>query len=158
MLAKPEHLRLPSSYPWTLVALLWFCAFLNNADRSLLVAVMPAIRAEFNLTNTQLALPTTIFFWVYAISVFITSRFGDKKLRSLVIIWGLILWSIATGLVSLSIGFVMLIGTRALVAVGEATYYPSATALISDWHPNKTRSRALSLHQTGVFAAPCLAL
>jgi len=46
----------------------------------------------------------------------------------------------------------MLIGTRALVAVGEATYYPSATALISDWHGNKTRGRALSLHQTGVFA------
>jgi MFS family permease len=73
-------------------------------------------------------------------------------LRSQVITWGLIFWSVATGQVSLSTGFAMLIGTRALVAVGEATYYPSATALISDWHYNKTRGRALSLHQTGVFA------
>lgn len=144
--------RAPSArYPWVLVGLLWICAFLNSSDRSLLVGVMPAIREEFGLTNTQLALPTTIFFWVYAGSVFLTSRFGDKMRRSQVIIGGLIFWSIATGFVSLSTGFAMLIGARALVAVGEATYYPSATALISDWHPNKTRGQALSLHQTGVF-------
>ncbi|HWN67478.1 MAG TPA: MFS transporter [Haliangium sp.] len=141
-----------SNYPWLLIALLWCCAFLNSSDRSLLVGVMPDIRDEFDLTNTQLALPTTIFFWVYAGAVFLTSRFGDKMMRSQVIIWGLIFWSVATGLVSLSTGFAMLLGTRALVAVGEATYYPSATALISDWHSNKTRGRALSLHQTGVFA------
>src|SRR5688572_1065835 len=139
-------------YPWVLIGLLWLCAFLNSADRSILVAVMPSIRDEFGLTNTQLALPTTVFFWIYAVAAFITSRLGDKTNRSLVILWGLIFWSMATGLVSLSTGFAMLIGTRALVAVGEATYYPSATALISDWHSNKSRGRALSLHQTGVFA------
>ena len=148
-LAWPAGVR---SYPWLLIGLLWMCAFLNSSDRSLLVGVMPAIREEFGLTNTQLALPTTIFFWVYAAAVFLTSRFGDKMRRSQVIVWGLIFWSVATGLVSLSTGFAMLIGARALVAVGEATYYPSATALISDWHGNKTRGRALSLHQTGVFA------
>lgn len=148
----PSRAGAPSNYPWLLVGLLWICAFLNSSDRSLLVGVMPAIREEFGLTNTQLALPTTIFFWVYAAAVFVTSRFGDKMRRSQVIIGGLIFWSVATGFVSLSTGFAMLIGARALVAVGEATYYPSATALISDWHPNKTRGRALSLHQTGVFA------
>ena len=38
------------------------------------------------------------------------------------------------------------------VAMGEATYYPTATALISDWHRPAMRGRALSLHQTAVFA------
>jgi MFS family permease len=116
------------------------------------VAVMPQIRDEFGLSPTRLALITSVFFWVYAAAAFITSRLGDKTRRSQVILWGLVFWSMATGLVSFSTGFAMLIGMRALVAVGEATYYPSATALISDWHPNRTRSRALSIHQTGVFA------
>jgi MFS family permease len=156
MTVTPEGARDSRAYPWILIGLLWCCAFLNNADRSLLVAVMPALREEFHLTNTQLALPTTIFFWVYAIAVFLMSRFGDKMMRSVVIMWGLVFWSLATGMITLSTGFAMLIGMRALVAVGEATYYPSATALISDWHPNKTRSRALSLHQTGVFAGALL--
>jgi len=145
-----------STYPWIVVGLLWLCAFLNNGDRSLLVAVMPAIRAEFDLTNTQLALPTTVFFWVYAIAVLLTSRLGDRKLRSNVILGGLLLWSAATGMVSLSSSFAMLIAVRALVAASEAPYYPSATALISDWHPQRTRGRALSLHQTGVFAGALL--
>ncbi|MBW8812276.1 MAG: MFS transporter [Caulobacterales bacterium] len=150
--APPGRLGSVGNYAWMAVGLLWICAFLNSSDRSLIVGVMPAIREEFHLSNTQLALPTTIFFWVYAGAVFLTSRFGDKLARSQVITWGLVFWSLATGLVSLSTGFAMLIGTRALVAVGEATYYPSATALISDWHSNRTRGRALSLHQTGVFA------
>jgi MFS family permease len=47
---------------------------------------------------------------------------------------------------------VTLIIVRGLVATGEATYYPTAAALISDWHRSGTRSRALSIHQTGVFA------
>ncbi|MDB5456136.1 MAG: transporter [Caulobacter sp.] len=140
------------AYPWLLVGLLWLCAFLNSADRSILVAVMPQIREEFHLSATGLALVTSVFFWVYAVAAFITSRLGDKIQRSQVILWGLVFWSIATGLVTFATGFAMLIGMRAFVAAGEATYYPSATALISDWHPSKTRSRALSLHQTGVFA------
>ena len=141
-----------AGYPWLLIGLLWLCAFLNSADRSILVAVMPQIRDEFGLSPTRLALITSVFFWVYAVAAFITSRLGDKTERSRVILLGLVFWSIATGMVSFATGFAMLIGMRALVAVGEATYYPSATALISDWHPNRTRGRALSLHQTGVFA------
>src|SRR4030095_11396889 len=32
------------------------------------------------------------------------------------------------------------------------TYYPTGTALISDWHRPAMRSRALSIHQTAVLA------
>ena len=42
-------------------------------------------------------------------------------------------------------GLITLIVIRGLVAAGEATYYPTAAALISDWHRSGTRSRALSI-------------
>jgi MFS family permease len=45
----------------------------------------------------------------------------------------------------------MLLAFRGLVAFGEAFYYPTATALISDWHRPAMRSRALSIHQTAVL-------
>lgn len=140
------------NYPWILIGLLWMAAFLNSADRSILVAVMPEIRTEFDLSLTQLGLLNSIFFWVYAAAVFFTGQLGDGARRSRVIIYGLVFWSIATGLVPLTTGFIMLLGLRSVVAAGESTYYPSATALISDWHKPIHRSRALSLHQTGVFA------
>ena len=141
-----------SRYPWTLIVLLWLVAFLNAADRSIIVAVMPSIRDEFDLNNNQLALINSLFFWVYAVCAFLAGRMGDSVRRSRIIIYGLVFWSVATGLTALSTGFAVLLAYRVLVAAGEATYYPSATALISDWHQPKWRSRALSLHQTGVFA------
>ncbi|HEV2569555.1 MFS transporter [Sphingomonas sp.] len=141
-----------SRYPWLLIGLLWMVAFLNAADRSILFTVMPQLKTEFGLTATKLALLNSVFFWVYAVCAFLSGSLGDKSRRSRVIIYGLLFWSVATGLVSLSTGFAMLLGLRALVAMGEATYYPTATALISDWHRPEMRGRALSLHQTAVFA------
>jgi MFS family permease len=150
MTASPRSRSL--DYPWILIGLLWVVAFLNSADRSIIIAVMPSIKAEFGLDNTELALLNSLFFWVYAVCAFLSGRLGDTVRRTRIIIYGLVFWSMATGLTALSTGFAMLLAFRGLVAMGEATYYPTATALISDWHQPKWRSRALSLHQTGVFA------
>jgi MFS family permease len=139
-------------YPWVLIGLLWVVAFLNAADRSVIVAVMPSIRTEFGLNDTQLALISSVFFWVYAVAALFSGRMGDSVRRTRVVIYGLGFWSVATGIVPLSTGFAMLLGLRAVVAAGESTYYPTATALIGDWHSPVTRSRALSAHQTAVFA------
>jgi MFS family permease len=142
------------NYPWVLIGLLWMVAFLNAADRQILITVMPLLREEFGLTDTMLALLNSVFFWVYAVAAFLSGRLGDGTRRSQVIIYGLAFWSMATGIVPFATGFAMLLALRGLVALGEATYYPTATALISDWHKPSMRGRALSLHQTAVFAGP----
>jgi len=139
-------------YPWALIGLLWVVAFLNAADRSILVAVMPTLRTEFGLTDTELALLSSVFFWIYAAGAFFLGRAGDSIRRTRVVLYGLIFWSVATGASSLATGFAMLLAFRGLVAVGESAYYPTATALIGDWHRPAMRSRALSIHQTAVFA------
>lgn len=141
-----------SRYPWFLIGLLWVVSFLNAADRSVIVAVMPSIRDEFQLSPTQLALVPAVFFWFYAGAALFSGRLGDSARRTRIVIYGLAFWSIATGIVPLSTGFAMLLATRAIVAIGESTYYPTATALIGDWHGPAVRSRALSIHQTAVFA------
>ena len=144
--------REPASYPWVLIGLLWLVAFLNAADRNILIAVLPELKTEFGLTNSQLALLGSVFFWVYAVGAFIVGRVGDSVRRTRVIIVGLVFWSVATGMSALATGFALLLAMRALVAVGESAYYPTATALIGDWHKPAMRSRALSIHQTAVFA------
>ena len=141
-----------ASYPWLLIGLLWTAAFLNSAGRQILITVLPQVRAEFGLSATQLALINSVGFWVYAVGSLIFGRLGDATHRSRLIVGGLAFWAVATGMVSASTGLITLIAIRGLVATGEATYYPTAAALISDWHRSGTRSRALSIHQTGVFA------
>ena len=78
-------------YPWILIGLLWLVAFLNAADRSIIVAVMPQLRDEFGLTNTQLALLNSVFFWIYAIAAFLSGRIGDSVRRTRIILFGLTL-------------------------------------------------------------------
>ena len=139
-------------YAWLLIGLLWLAAFLISAGRSTLIAVMPQLRDEFTLSATQLALVNSTSFWIYAVGAFFFGRIGDGSRRSVLIVGGLAFWSIATGLAPLASVFAFLLAARGLVALGEATYFPTGAALISDWHPARSRTRALSLHQTGVFA------
>src|SRR4029453_1438303 len=123
--AVPARRALSTHYPWILNGLLWMVAFLNAADRSILVAVMPKLRDEFGLTPERLALINSVFFWIYAFAAFLSGRLGDSTRRSWVIVGGLAFWSVATGLVSLATGFSMLLALRGRVALGEGRSYPT---------------------------------
>ena len=139
-------------YPWVLIGLLWMVSFLNSADRAILNAVKPLLREVFQITDVQLGIIDTVFFWTYAVCAFLFGRIGDSVRRRNMVLFGLLFWSMATGFMPIATGFAMLLGMRTLVAVGESTYYPTATALISSWHRPAMRSRALAIHQTAVFA------
>lgn len=139
-------------YPWILIGLLWTVSFLNSADRAILNAVKPLLRDAFAITDVQLGVVDTVFFWTYAVCAFLFGRVGDSVRRRNMVLFGLLFWSMATGFMPVATGFAMLLGMRTLVAVGESTYYPTATALISSWHRPAMRSRALAIHQTAVFA------
>ncbi len=142
----------PAHYPWILIGLLWMVSFLNSADRAILNAVKPLLRDAFHITDIQLGLIDTVFFWTYAVCAFLFGRIGDSVRRRNMVLFGLLFWSMATGFMPIATGFAMLLGMRTLVAIGESTYYPTATALISSWHRPAMRSRALAIHQTAVFA------
>jgi len=49
-----------------------------------------------------------------------------------------------------------MIAARALMGVSEAFYIPAALALIADYHPGLTRSRAVGVHQTGIYVGQIL--
>jgi MFS family permease len=141
-----------SVYPWVLVAMLWAVSFCNYADRGVLTAVMPNIGTEFKLSLTELGLLSSAFLWVYAIAATPAGYLGDRFSRKKVIMTGLVAWSIITFVSPLAASFMLFLVLRALTGLGEASYYPTGTALISDYHGPETRSRALAIHQTAVFA------
>jgi len=150
--APPLRAGTTSGYAWVLVGILWVISFFNYADRSVLSAVMPQVRAEFDLTPPELGLLSSSFLWVYAVAASLAGYIGDRWSRKRVILAGLTAWSIVTFLTPLAGSFAIFVILRALTGLGEASYYPAGTALISDYHGPDTRSRALAVHQTAVFA------
>lgn len=139
------------SYKWLVLALFWCIYFLNHADRQVLFSVFPLLQQELGLTETQLGLLGSSFFWVYAILVPLAGGLGDVMSRKSLIALALLVWSAATFVSGLVSGFALLFVFRAFTGTGEAFYYPAANSMISDYHGQPTRALAMSIHQTSVY-------
>ena len=139
-------------YKWFVVGLLWFVCFFNYADRQAIFSVFPLLKSEMNLSDVQLGIVGASFMWVYAGFAPFAGLIGDRFKRKTLIIGGLIFWSLVTVATALSTDYVHLVIFRALEGFGEAFYFPASMSLLSDYHGRDTRSRAMSIHQSSVYA------
>ncbi len=139
-------------YKWVLVGLLWFVCFFNYADRQAIFSVFPLLKVEMHLTDVQLGVVGAAFMWVYAAIGPIAGMVGDRVQRKTLIIGGLVFWSLITICTAISTSYVQLVLFRALEGFGEAFYFPASMSMISAYHGGETRSRAMSAHQSSVYA------
>jgi len=139
-------------YKWELITLLWFAFFFNQADRQIFNIVLPSIRDDLGLTDANMGLVASIFTLFYGVMVPVGGILGDRINKKYILIISLLVWSMATLTTGLSFTLFQLIILRSIVlGGGEAFYTPSASALICEYHQN-TRSFALSIHQTALYA------
>jgi len=143
---------MPQRYKWHVVAMLWWIAFFNYADRQAIFSCFPVLKTEMNLTDIQLGVVGSAFMWVYAAALPFAGLVGDRLPRKFLILAGLLFWSAITLATALSTRYWHLVLFRALEGLGEAFYFPASMSLISDYHAPATRSRAMSLHQSSVYA------
>jgi MFS family permease len=139
-------------YKWSVVAMLWFVCFFNYADRQAIFSVFPLLKAEMGLSNVQLGIVAGAFSWVYAAFGPIAGLIGDRVKRKTLVLGGLVFWSLITLATGLSTQYWHLVFFRAVEGLGEAFYFPAALSIIADYHGPETRSRAMSVHQSSVYA------
>jgi MFS family permease len=139
-------------YKWFVVALLWLVCFFNYADRQAVFSVFPLIKTGIGLNDAQLGVAGGAFMWAYALFGPAAGWLGDRVSRKRLILGALIFWSCFTAATALAQNFWQLTACRALGGLGEAFYFPAAMSLLSDYHGRATRSRAMALHQSGVYA------
>ncbi len=138
-------------YPWLVVGLLWCCGFFNYADRQAVFAVFPLIQAEFKLTDDQLGWVGSAFMAVYAATAPIAGFVVDRFSRRGLIVAGLGFWSLVCAATGFCRSYVQLLLVRAAEGLGETFYFPASMSLLADYHGPRTRSRAMSMHQTSVY-------
>ncbi|HWP44590.1 MAG TPA: MFS transporter [Blastocatellia bacterium] len=140
------------SYKWWVVAMLWLVCFFNYADRQAIFSVFPLLKSEMGLSDVQLGIVGSSFMWVYAGFGPVAGLIGDRLRRKTLITAGLLFWSLITVATALSTSYAHLVIFRALEGFGEAFYFPASMALISAYHGPETRSRAMAIHQSSVYA------
>ena len=150
---KPESsFAQPDTYKWFVVGMLWFVCFFNYADRQAIFSVFELLKSEMHLSDVQLGIVGASFMWVYAGIGPIAGLVGDRINRKSLIVAGLVFWSLITIATALSTQYSHLVLFRALEGFGEAFYFPASMSLLSDYHGPATRSRAMSIHQSSVYA------
>ncbi|RBP46073.1 sugar phosphate permease [Roseimicrobium gellanilyticum] len=140
-------------YAWIIVALLFPVALLNYLDRQMIasmkVSVMkdiPSVGSEENWGHMLAQ-----FKWVYAFFSPIGGYIADRFSKRYTICTSLFVWSAITWWTGHASSFQELMWARSLMGISEAFYIPAALALIADYHSTLTRSRAVSIHQMGIY-------
>ena len=143
-------------YKWAVVAMLWLVCLFNYADRQAIASVLDPIGREMHLDDVRLGIIGGAFMWVYAAALPFAGLLGDRYSRKLLILGGLLFWSAVTLITALCSNYPQLVLCRGLEGLGESVYFPASMALLSDYHGPRTRSRAMALHQSSVYAGTIL--
>jgi MFS family permease len=139
-------------YKWYVVGMLWWISFFNYADRQAVFSVFPLLREKMKLSPVELGLLGSAFAWVYGLGAPFAGLVVDRVFRKTAILGGLYIWSLICLATAASRNFAHLLLFRAAEGIGETFYYPASMSMLSDYHGNRTRSTALGIHQTSVYA------
>ena len=129
----------------------------NYLDRLVVIAVGPALKADFNLADSQIGILSSAFILVYTLAALPCGLLADRFSRTRVITFGVALWSVMSAATAFVRNFPLLFFTRAMVGVGEASYYPAGSALLGAYYPLKKRARIMSGWQVGQLVGMVLA-
>jgi len=145
-------------FAWLIVVLLVPVAMLNYLDRQMLAAMKTSMMTDIPdiMTKANWGIVLGSFKWVYAILSPIGGYVADRSSKKHVIVLSLFIWSAVTWATGHIHSYQQLVLARAIMGVSEAFYIPAALALITDFHQGSTRSRAVGLHQMGIYAGMIL--
>ncbi|MEZ5386964.1 MAG: MFS transporter [Prosthecobacter sp.] len=138
---------------WLIVGLLFPVALLNYLDRQMIASMQVSVMKDIPDIGSQENWGHMLasFKWVYAICSPIGGYIADRFSRKLTICGSLFVWSLITWLTGHVSSFNELYWARTAMGISEAFYIPAALALIADYHTTGTRSRAIGVHQMGIY-------
>ncbi len=147
----PDKHQLETNYRWYALAVLTMVYVFSFIDRQILVILQESIKADLDLSDTQLGLLSGISFALFYVVLGIPiARYADRGNRRNVVAIAIALWSAMTALSGAAQNFVHLLLARIGVAVGEAGGSPPSHSMISDMFPPQQRATALSIYSTGI--------
>jgi len=120
----------PSSYRWTICALLFVVTTINYMDRQVLSILAPTLQRELSWSESQYAAVVYSFTLVYAFGFLIAGRWLDRV-------------GVRRGFATAAFS-----AARALLGLGESANFPGAIKSVGEWFPKDERALA-----TGIFNA-----
>jgi MFS family permease len=124
---------------------------LNYLDRQVIFPLFGLLKADFGLTDFHLGILGTSFLLIESLAAFPLGVLADRISRKAIISAGVTLWSFASFASGLATSFGALLGIRAFVGIGEASYAPAAVSMITDNFPAETNARVQGIFNVGML-------
>lgn len=156
--SAPSESEISPAYANYVLAVLFLVYVINFIDRQVLSVFIGPIKAEFDISDSQMG-----FLVGFAFALFYTfagipiARWADRGNRRTIIAIGLTLWSGMTVMSGLARNFVQLAIARVGVGIGEAAGTPPAHSLLSDYFPPNRRATVLGIYSLGVYVGSAIA-
>lgn len=145
-----------SAFRWVITTLIFFVYTIAAADRANIGVVLPFIRNDFHMSNTEAGALASLFLLAYAIaqipSGFLYAKFGVRKIFSL----SMILTSLATGLVGFSTSILGLKVSRFILGLAEGPLPIGITSTINRWFPSREKGIVTAIFLSAAKFGPVI--
>ena len=147
------------SRPWFVVTVLSIAAIVAYIDRQIITLLVEPIKADLGASDVQMSLLMGISFALfYAVLAIPIAWVADHRSRKMVILVGIVCWSVATFVSGLAGVFLLLFIARMFIGVGEATLSPAGFSIISDYFSKEKLPGPISVFTGSGFVGSGLAL
>jgi ACS family hexuronate transporter-like MFS transporter len=142
---------------WYAVALVTVAIAISYFDRQTLPVAISAIQHNIPISDQQFSYLQTSFLLsyaaLYALGGRLLDRLGTRRGFLLIMLW----WSLACALHGFASSFLLLLGARFLLGMGEGGAFPAAVRVVAEWIPPQERSTAVGIINAGTAVGSVLA-
>jgi MFS family permease len=147
-----------AAWQWKVLLVLTSINLLNYFDRPLVIPMFPLLKRDFQVSDFKLGLLASVVLLVDCLTALPAGYWSDRGPRQKIMACGVFVWSAATFASGLAPSYGALAAARAGVGVGEGTYAPGGTAIISASFPADLRARVQSVFSLGTMIGGILGL
>ena len=145
-----------SRFRWVVAALFFLAYMVAGADRANIGVVVPFIKQEYHLSNTDIGALASLFYLTYAIvqipAGYLFGRYGIRKLLT----GSLVLTSLATLLIGFTSSVLQLKLARALLGAAEGPINIGIVSIINRWFPPSEKGLATGIFMSSIKVAPAI--
>ncbi|TLS37065.1 MFS transporter [Pseudalkalibacillus caeni] len=130
-----------------------FCSFLVGFDLIVTIPLIPTMAKETNMPIELGGLLVAVYAVFYALSAPVFGALSDRLGRKKMLLFGSVVFALATALTGTASSFVMLLTFRALSGIGAGMVGPVVFALVGDRYAYKERGRAIGIVTGALISA-----
>ena len=142
---------------WTICAMLFFATSINYMDRQVIALLKPTLAHTIGMTEINYGYIVDAFQLAYAIGLLVAGRVVDKIGTRIGYILIMGIWSLsAMGHALANTAFEFGIA-RFCLGLGESGNFPAAIKTVAEWFPQRERSLATGIFNSGTNVGAILA-